>query len=145
MLPLTLRQGGRPESGTLEGLREKRVVQWETKCIPCGSAAFLHIAGIQMVSVGGRRSLVNCGKRCVYVQVIIFSAVDFFIGFLWSERLTETYLKGAAVCWKGPLPSPSSPSIHASHWHTEELRAQALFPHLHEAAGSAVLSIFSSD
>lgn len=43
------------------------------------------IAGIQMVSVGGRRSLVNCGKRCVYVQVIIFSAVDFFIGFLWSE------------------------------------------------------------
>lgn len=98
MLPLTLRQGGRPESGTLEGLREKRVVQWEIKCIPCGSAAFLHIAGIQMVSVGGRSSLVNCGKRCVYVQVIIFSAVDFVIGFLWSERLTETYLKGAAVC-----------------------------------------------
>lgn len=81
----------------LERLREKRVVQWETKCIPCGSAAFLHIAGIQMVSVRERRTLVNCGKLCVYVQVIIFSAVDFFIGFLLSERLTETYLKGAAV------------------------------------------------
>lgn len=134
-----LSRWGRAAGQSLARMREqgeKGVVQWETKCIPCSSAAFLHTARIWMVSVGDEVLLLTVDD-CVWG--IIFAAFYFCLVCCGLSRWTETYLVGAAVQLRRAPPLP--PLTHCPHLkltHTVQLRAQALFSHIHEAAVSAL-------
>lgn len=110
MLVLTRRQGNQPESGTHEGVREKGVVMWETKCIPCSSVAFLHTTGICMV-FGENEVLLFTVSGCLWV--IIFTVFDFCLVCHGVSGWWETYLERAALQLRGA--PPLSKLTHCPH------------------------------